>query len=117
MEAILYECRKQVKFKEQLEAEGFSCCDDPANLYDKIGTSCELECYCDSFTPKLLVKLYSPGLEKSAPHSFWLVPLWQIIKFSYIIPKPGEIFKATYVIGVRKVSANGFVPSLRLPLK
>jgi hypothetical protein len=117
MDSLSFECRKQLKFMQQLEASGFQCVDDPANLYDKVGTVQELECFCSAFTQKLLVKLYPPGLEESSPHSFYLVPLWQIIRYSYVLPVPGEIFKARYVIGVRKVSRDGFVPSLRLPLQ
>ncbi|ATW62821.1 hypothetical protein SCBWM1_gp137 [Synechococcus phage S-CBWM1] len=117
LDALTYECRKQRKFKEDLEGEGFRCVDDPGELYDKVGSIQEIRCYCDSFTPKLLVKLYPPGVREEKPEAFWLVPLWQIIRYNYVIPKPGEFFTAKYVVGIRKVSSDGFVPSLRLPLQ
>lgn len=117
MDSFSYECRKQLKFKEQLEAEGFTCVDDPALLYRKIGTIQEVETFCDSYTPKLLTKLFPPGIREERPEAFWLVPLWQIVRYGFIIPKPGDQFTSKYVIGVRKVSERGFVPSLRLPLQ
>ena len=46
VDAFSYECQKQARLKAQLESEGFTCCDDPANLYDKIGTVQEIECLC-----------------------------------------------------------------------
>ena len=115
VDAFSYECQKQSRLKEQLEAEGFTCIDDPANLYDKIGTVQEVETLCQLYTPRLLCKLYAKGTEE-LDHSFYLVPLWQIIKFNYIIPQPGEYFSAKYVVGIRRVGENAFVPSLRLPL-
>lgn len=115
VDAFQYECTKQTRLKQQLESTGFSCCDDPANLYDKIGTIQEIECYCEQYTPRLLCKLFAKGTEQ-LEHSFFLCPLWQIIKYNYIIPQPGEYFAAKYVVGIRRVGENVFVPSLRLPL-
>jgi len=115
VDAFSYECQKQSRLKEQLESEGFTCIDDPAGLYDKIGTVQEIETLCQLYTPRLLCKLYARGTE-DLEHSFYLVPLWQIIKFNYVIPQPGEYFSAKYVVGIRRVGENAFVPSLRLPL-
>ena len=115
VDAFSYECQKQSRLKEQLESEGFQCIDDPADLYDKIGTVQEVETLCQLYTPRLLCKLYAKGTE-DLEHSFYLVPLWQIIKFNYVIPQPGEYFAAKYVVGIRRVGENAFVPSLRLPL-
>jgi hypothetical protein len=115
VDAFSYECSKQVRLKEQLESEGFQCIDDPASLYDKIGTVQEIGCLCQLYTPRLLCKLYAKGTE-NLEHSFYLVPLWQIIKFNYVIPQPGEYFTSKYVVGIRRVGENAFVPSLRLPL-
>jgi hypothetical protein len=115
VDALSYECGKQARLKDQLESEGFSCIDDPANLYGKIGTVFELECLCELYTPRLLCKLYAKGCE-SLEHSFFLVPLWQIVKFAYCVPQPGEYFTAKFVIGIRRVGENVYVPSLRLPL-
>ncbi len=115
VDAFSYEAQKQLRLKHQLESEGFQCVDDPANLADKIGEIHEVEVFCSLFTPRLLCKLYAKGCE-SLEYSFFLVPLWQIIKWSYLIPKEGEYFKAKFIIGVRRVSENGYVPSLRLPL-
>lgn len=115
VDAFSYECQKQSRLKEQLESEGFQCIDDPAGLYDKIGTVQEVETLCQLYTPRLLCKLYAKGTE-DLEHSFYLVPLWQIIKFNYVIPTPGEYFAAKYVVGIRRVGENAFVPSLRLPL-
>jgi hypothetical protein len=115
MDAFSYECQKQSRLKEQLESEGFQCIDDPADLYGKIGTVQEIETFCQLYTPRLLCKLYAKGTE-DLEHSFYLCPLWQIIKFNYVIPTPGEYFIAKYVVGIRRVGENAFVPSLRLPL-
>jgi hypothetical protein len=115
VDAFSYECQKQSRLKEQLESEGFQCIDDPAGLYDKIGTVQEVETLCQLYTPRLLCKLYAKGTE-DLEHSFYLVPLWQIIKFNYVIPQPDEYFSAKYVVGIRRVGENAFVPSLRLPL-
>jgi hypothetical protein len=115
VDAFSYESQKQVRLKEQLESEGFNVCDDPASLYDKIGTVQEIECLCEIYTPRLLCKLYVKGCE-DLEHSFFLVPLWQIVKYGYVIPKPGEYFKAKYIVGIRRVGEKVFVPSLRLPL-
>ena len=115
VDAFTYECQKQARLKEQLESEGFTVCDDPANLYDKIGTVQEVECFAQLYTPRLLVKLYAKGCEY-LEHSFFLVPLWQITKFGYVIPQPGEYFTMKYVIGIRRVGDKVYVPSLRLPL-
>ena len=115
VDSFTYECQKQLRLKEQLESSNFFLAEDPANLYSYIGTVQEIECLCELYTPRLLSKLYVHGTE-DLPHSFHLVALWQIIKFGYIIPNPGEYFKTNFVIGVRKVSENSFIPSLRLPL-
>jgi len=110
-----YECSKQARLKIQLESTGFQVVDDPANLYDKIGTTVDVECFCEQYTARLLCKLFAKGAEH-LEHSFFLCPLWQIIKFQYQIPQPGEYFTGKFVIGIRRVSEKGFVPSLRLPL-
>jgi hypothetical protein len=115
VDALSYECSKQARLKEQLESEGFTCIDDPAGLYDKIGTVQEIECFCQLYTPRLLLKLYAKGCE-DLEHSFYLVPLWQVTKYGYIVPQPGEYFTTKYVVGIRRVGENAFVPSLRLPL-
>lgn len=115
VDALSYECSKQIRLKEQLESEGFHCVDDPAGLYDKIGTVQEIECFCQLYTPRLLLKLYAKGTE-DLEHAFYLVPLWQVVKFGYIVPQPGEYFSTKYVVGIRRVGENAFVPSLRLPL-
>ena len=115
VDAFSFEVQKQLRLKDQLESEGFTCCDDPAGLYDKIGTVLEVECLCQLYTPRLLAKLYAKGCEH-LDHSFFLLPVWQVVKYSYQIPQPGEYFSAKYVIGVRRVGDKVFVPSLRLPL-
>ena len=115
MDSFSFECQKQLRLKEQWESEGFSLVDDPANLYNLIGTVQELLCYCEVYTPRLLTKLFVEGTE-NLPHSFHLVSLWQIIKFGYVIPQPNDYFSTKYVIGVRKVGDHAFIPSLRLPL-
>jgi hypothetical protein len=115
VDSFSYECSKQLRLKEQLESEGFTVCDDPAELYQHIGTVQEIKCLAQLYTPRLLVKLYAKGCEQ-LEHSFFLVPLWQIVKYGYIIPQPGEYFTTKYVVGIRRVGENIFVPSLRLPL-
>jgi hypothetical protein len=115
VDSFSYEATKQKRLKEQLESENFNCVDDPAGLYDKVGTVQEVEVWCQLYTPRLLLKVFAKGCEH-LEHSFFLVPLWQVTKFAYLVPQPGEYFTAKFVIGVRRVSENGFVPSLRLPL-
>ena len=115
VDSLSYECTKQARLKEQLESEGFTCIDDPAGLYDKIGTVQEIECFCQLYTPRLLLKLYAKGCEH-LEHSFYLVPLWQVTKYGYVVPQPGEYFTTKYVVGIRRVGESAFVPSLRLPL-
>ena len=115
VDALQYECQKQARLKEQLESENFQCIDDPSGLYDKIGTVQEIECLCQLYTPRLLLKLYAKGTEH-LEHSFYLVPLWQAVKWGYIVPQPGDYFTMKYVVGIRRVGENAFVPSLRLPL-
>ena len=115
VDSFTYECQKQLRLKEQLESEGFTLADDPAGLYDLIGTVQELNCLCELYTPRLLVKTFVEGTEHLG-YAFHLVSLWQIVKFGYLIPEPGQYFTTKYIIGVRKVSENSFVPSLRLPL-
>lgn len=115
VDSFTYECQKQLRLKEQLESEGFTLADDPAGLYDLIGTVQELNCFCELYTPRLLVKTFVEGTEH-LDYAFHLVSLWQIVKFGYLIPEPGQYFTTKYIIGVRKVSENSFVPSLRLPL-
>ena len=115
VDSLAYECNKQSRLKEQLESEGFVCIDDPAGLYDKIGTVQEIETFCQLYTPRLLCKLYAKGCE-DLEHSFYLVPLWQCVKFGYVIPQPGEYFTMKFVVGIRRVGENAYVPSLRLPL-
>jgi hypothetical protein len=115
VDSLSYECSKQARLKEQLESEGFTCIDDPAGLYDKIGTVQEIECFCQLYTPRLLLKLYAKGCEH-LEHSFYLVPLWQVTKYGYVVPQPGEYFTTKYVVGIRRVGENAYVPSLRLPL-
>jgi hypothetical protein len=115
VDSFSYECAKQKRLKDQLESEGYSCVDDPANLYSKIGTVQEIEALCQLYTPRLLAKLYAKGTEH-LEHAFYLIPIWQIVKYGYLIPQPSEYFTTKYVIGIRRVSEKGFVPSLRLPL-
>jgi hypothetical protein len=115
VDAFTYESQKQLRLKQQLESEGFTCIDDPAGLADKIGTVQDVEVYCSMFTPRLLCKLFAKGCE-NLEHSFFLVPYWQIVKWMYLLPKEGEHFTGRFIVGVRRVSETGYVPSLRLPL-
>ena len=115
MDALSYECQKQAKLKSQMESEGYTCVEDPAGLYDKIGTIQEMECLCELYTPRLLCKLFAKGTEHMS-HAFYLVPLWQCVKYGYVLPTPGDYFTMQFVIGVRRVGEKSFVPSLRLPL-
>ena len=115
LDSFSYEAQKQKRLKEQLESEGFASIEDPADLYDKIGTVQEVEVHCQLYTPRLLLKVFAKGCE-NLDHSFFLVPLWQVVKFHYLVPQPNEYFTGKFVIGVRRVSEKGFVPSLRLPL-
>ena len=116
LDAFQFECDKQRRLHDELITTGFEIADDPANLKQHIGTVQEIGCFCEMHTPRLLCKLYVEGTEK-VEHSFHLVPLYQLVKWNYVIPQPGQYFTAKYVIGVRRVSEKQFVPALRLPLK
>ena len=116
MDAFAFECDKQKRLHTELVSEGYTIADDPADLAKNIGTVQEIECLCDMWTPRLLCKLYVKGTE-SLEHSFHLVPLHQLVKWGYVVPQPGTLFKTNFVVGVRRVSDNEFVPAFRLPLK
>ena len=117
LDAFQFESEKQKRLHDELTAEGYTIADDPANMAGDIGSrSKEIECLCEMWTPRLLCKLFVKGTE-SLEHSFHLVPLHQLVKWGYIVPQPGETFTTKFVVGVRRVSDNEFVPALRLPLK
>ncbi len=116
MDAFTFECDKQRRLYEELLAENYKIADDPANLQEMIGSVQEIECFCEVWTQRLLCKLFVKGTE-DLEHSFHLVPLHQLVKWGYIVPQPGEMFKTEFVVGVRRVGDNEFVPALRLPLK
>ena len=115
-DAFQFESEKQRRLNDELVAEGYTIADDPANMAKDIGSVQDIECLCEMWTPRLLCKLFVKGTE-SLEHSFHLVPLHQLVKWGYIVPQPGETFKTKFVVGVRRVSDNEFVPALRLPLK
>lgn len=116
LDAFAFECDKQRRLYDELLAEGYTLADDPAGLEKHIGTVQEIDSWCELWTPRLLCKLFVRGTEELV-HSFHLVPLHQLVKWSYIVPQPNSSFKTKFVIGVRRVSDNQFVPALRLPLK
>ena len=116
LDAFQFESEKQKRLYDELVAEGYTIADDPADMAKDIGTVKEVECFTEMWTPRLLCKLFVRGTE-SLEHSFHLVPLHQLVKWGYIVPQPDETFKTKFVIGVRRVSDNEFVPALRLPLK
>ena len=116
LDAFQFESEKQKRLYDELTAEGYSIADDPAGMAGSIGTVREIECLCEMWTPRLLCKLFVKGTE-SLEHSFHLVPLHQLVKWGYIVPQPGETFTTKFIVGVRRVSDNEFVPALRLPLK
>ena len=116
LDAFQFESEKQKRLHEELIAEGYTIADDPAGMATDIGTVKDITCLCEMWTPRLLCKLFVKGTE-SLEHSFHLVPLHQLVKWGYIVPQPGETFITKFVVGVRRVSDNEFVPALRLPLK
>jgi hypothetical protein len=116
MDAFAFECDKQKRLHTELVSEGYTIADDPAGLAQYIGSVQEIECLCDMWTPRLLCKLFVKGTESLEP-SFHLVPLHQLVKWGYVVPQPGTLFKTNFVVGVRRVSDKEFVPALRLPLK
>jgi hypothetical protein len=116
LDAFAFECDKQRRLYDELLAEGYTLADDPASLEKHIGTVQEIDSWCELWTPRLLCKLFVRGTEEQV-HSFHLVPLHQLVKWGYIVPQPSSSFKTKFVIGVRRVSDNQFVPALRLPLK
>lgn len=116
MDAFIYEQEKQRRLYEELIAEGYDIADDPAALAQHIGTSIDIDVYCEMWTPRLLCKLFVVGTERFE-HSFHLVPLHQIVKWQYQVPNPGDRFTGKFVIGVRRVGEKKYVPALRLPLK
>lgn len=115
MDSFTYECKRQNDLKEKFESDGMSCVDDPAGLAGDIGSVKEVTVFCEMFTPRLLAKLYIKGTE-NVERAFHLVPVHQLVRWGYFIPKEGETFTTQFVIGVRKVSEEGYVPALRLPL-
>ena len=116
LDSFIFECEKQKRLYEELVAEGYSIADDPADLAQHIGSVREIECFCEQWTPRLLCKLFVKGTE-DVEHSFHLVPLHQVVKWQYQVPQPNTNFTGRFVVGVRRVSDNQFVPALRLPLK
>jgi len=116
LDAFQFEQEKQKRLHEELLADGYTAVDDPANLEQYIGEVHEVECFVEMWTPRLLCKLFVKGTEH-LEHSFHLVPLHQLVKWGYVVPEPGITFKTKFIIGVRRVSDDGFVPALRLPLK
>ena len=116
LDAFQFEQDKQRRLYEELQASGYKIADDPANLAQYIGQTRDIECFCEMHTPRLLCKLFVKGT-RDLEHSFHLVPLHQLVKWGYVVPQPGTIFTTKFVIGVRRVSDNEYVPALRLPLK
>lgn len=116
MDAYAYEQDKQRRLLDELQAGGYQLADDPAGLHEHIGSSMDIDVWCEMWTPRLLCKLFVRGTE-DVTHSFHLVPLHQIVKWLYQVPQPGETFTGRFVVGVRRVSDNQYVPALRLPLK
>ena len=135
LDSFIFECEKQKRLYEELVAEGYTIADDPADLAQHIGSILEIECFCEQWTPRLLCKLFVKGTE-DVEHSFHLVPLHhlvernevervlyvlcalhQVVKWQYQVPQPNTNFTGRFVVGVRRVSDNQFVPALRLPLK
>jgi hypothetical protein len=115
MDSFQYECKRQSELKAKFESEGLVCVDDPANLADFIGTVKPITAYCEMFTPRLLAKLFVEGTS-DIERAFHLVPVHQLVRWGYFIPKEQDTFTTNFVIGVRKVSEQGYVPALRLPL-
>jgi hypothetical protein len=116
MDAYSYEQDKQRRLLTELQSEGYTLADDPAGFHDLIGSVHDVTAWCEMWTPRLLCKLFADGTAH-VEHSFHLVPLHQIVKWLYKVPKPGETFTGKFVIGVRRVSETQYVPALRLPLK
>ena len=116
LDAFQFEQEKQKRLHDELLADGYTIADDPANLAQYIGETREIECFVEMWTPRLLCKLFVKGTE-DLEHSFHLVPLHQLVKWGYLVPQPGTLFKTKFIVGVRRVSDSEFVPALRLPLK
>ena len=116
LEAFNLEGDKQSMLYEERQAAGYKGADDHACIESFVGTTKEIECVCDMWTPRLLGNLFVKGTEH-LDHSFHLVPLHQLVKWCYVVPQPGTVFTAKYVVGVRRVGDKEFVPALRLPLK
>jgi hypothetical protein len=116
MDAYIYEQDKQRRLFEELLAENYVVADDPGGLHGYIGSSADIEVFCEMWTPRLLCKLFVKGTER-IEHSFHLVPLHQIVKWLYQVPQPGETFSGKFIVGVRRVGEGKYVPALRLPLK
>ena len=115
MDSFTYECKRQTDLKAKFESDGMKCVDDPAGLSKHVGSVREVTVFCEMFTPRLLAKLFVEGTE-DIERAFHLVPVHQLVRWGYFIPKEKEKFTTHFVIGVRKVSEEGYVPALRLPL-
>jgi hypothetical protein len=115
MDSFQYECKRQQELRTKFETDGLTCVDDPAGIARHIGTVQPISVFCEMFTPRLLAKLFVKGTE-DIERAFHLVPVHQLVRWGYFIPKEKESFTTNFVVGVRKVSDEGFVPALRLPL-
>lgn len=109
------EAFKQKELYNSIVQEGWTLAEDPAGLEQYVGQVVDVEVICQEFTPNLLAKLYIKGTEH-LEHTFMLVPVWQIVKYNKIIPKEGEVFEGTFVVGVRRIMTDqSYVFTLRLP--
>lgn len=109
------EASNQLNFYNSCLSDGWELAEDPAGLGPNIGEIVRLEVLCQHFTPNLLAKLFVKGTEE-LERSFMLVPVWQIVKYGKLIPKPGTYFTCPFVIGVRRITKERkFLYTLRLP--
>jgi len=113
--SLTFEQGKQIDFYRSFLNKGFKLETDSENLYTRVGEIITIPMYCEQFTENLLCKLYT--LEsKGKEEPFHLVPLWQIVRYLGILPKPGDTFEGTFIVGVRKNEfTKTLIPSLRLP--
>lgn len=115
MKAMQIESTLQKDLYNQVIQEGLTLAEDPGNLGPNVGEIIEVEVYCEEFTDKLLAKLYIKGTE-DLEHSFMLVPVWQIVKYSQVVPEPGKYFLGKFVVGVRRIlNSRQYLYTLRLP--
>ncbi|MDX1371479.1 MAG: hypothetical protein R3321_03375 [Nitrososphaeraceae archaeon] len=114
------EAERQSELLTTIITEGYVAVDESNPLNGLVGTVQTFEVFYECLTEKLLCKIFIKDME-----GYHFIPLWQIIKYcgqevlkDGKLPKKGEIFSLTVIVGPRRILATKqWVPALRLPQK